>query len=141
MIRVLLNIVYASCSAQSFSRGALNGVVERSRIKNERQGITSVLLHQQGAFLHGIEGEEAAVRALLAIVCADPRHREAQVLVETQVSQRLFADQPMGFHDADLEKLRSEDVRSGHPGLPPEVYQGFSWKGCVASQLLRPFWS
>ena len=141
LFSVLLHLVYASFAKELFSDVALSDLVERSKLKNEQQGITAVLLHQQGAFLHGIEGEEARVRALFATVHADPRHRDMQVLVETPVSQRLFTDQPMGFHDADLGKLASLQTSNGDRGLSERVYHGFSWKGCVATQLLRPFWS
>ena len=138
---MFLHIVYASFSSQGLSGVALSDLVERSRIKNEQHGITAVLLHQQGAFLHGIEGKEAEVRALLAIVHADPRHCDAQVLVETQVSKRLFTGQPMSFHDADLGKLGSEKNSTARRGLSAKSCQGFSWQGCVALQILRPFWS
>ena len=121
---MFLHIVYASFSSQGLSGVALSDLVERSRIKNEQHGITAVLLHQQGAFLHGIEGKEAEVRALLAIVHADPRHCDAQVLVETQVSKRLFTGQPMSFHDADLGKLGSEKKQHRAPWSVGEELPG-----------------
>ena len=135
---MFLHLVYASFATQSFSDAALSDLVERSKIKNAQHEITAVLLHQRGAFLHGIEGEEAKVRALFAIVCADPRHGDSQVLVETRVSKRLFSGQPMGFHDADLEKLKRANTGTARLGVAPSQH-GFSWQGCIALQLLAPF--
>ncbi len=123
---------------KSFSGAGLANMVERSKAKNEQQGITAVLLHRQGTFLHGIEGEAAKVRALYSILCADPRHRDLEVLVETRVSQRLFSAEPMGFYEADLEKLKTAKNAAGRFG-PSAFAQDFSWRGCIALQLLAPF--
>ena len=135
---MLLHLIYASFAAKGFAGAALSDMVARSKIKNERQGITAVLLHQRGAFLHGVEGEADDVRRLFAWVCADPRHCDARVLVKTEVTARLFAGQPMSFHDADLAPLKrtTDDAKpSGVCVSDP----GFSWQGCVALQLLTPY--
>ena len=138
---MFLHLVYASRATQSFSGLALNNLIERSKAKNEHHGITAVLLHQRGLFLHGVEGQAAEVRAIYAIVRADPRHRDARVLVETSVCERLFIGQPMGFHDTELRESEGVQTDKEGLGLPEEFHQGLSWKGCVAIQLLRPFWS
>ncbi len=135
---MLFHLVYASIQAAPFFPESLAEMVERSRVRNERQGITSVLIHHQGAFLHGLEGKAAAVQALYAKVCADPRHRNIELLVQIKVDQRLFTGQPMGFHDAVEERL---DFGGQEPGLldAPASPHGFSWRAVLALRLLTRF--
>ena len=137
---MLYHMVYASMETVPFSGAALADLVERSRVRNERHGITAMLLHQQGAFLHAIEGEEAKVRALYAKVSADPRHRISEVLVQIQLAKRVFAGQAMGFCNA-----KSGELELGSPDLAtselPFDSHDISWRGCLALRCLRRFWS
>ena len=131
-------MVYASEQAVPFSAAALQELVEQSRVRNERLGVTAVLIHQHGTFLHGLEGEAANVRALYSRVSADPRHRDVQPLVQIEVGKRLFAGQSMGFYNAVEDEL---DFGGSDPSLPdfPSLPHHLSWQAVIALRLLTCF--
>ena len=131
-------MIYASEQVAPFSAAALQDLVEQSRVRNERVGITAVLIHHHGTFLHGLEGKADDVRALYTKVCADPRHRDVQSLVRIEVGRRLFAGQPMGFYDAVEDELDFGSFEAGP--LDPPIFPGeFSWRGNIALRLLARF--
>lgn len=135
---MLLHLIYASVETVPFSADAMGDLVERSRTKNERRAVTSMLLHQQGTFLHAIEGEAATVLALFATICADPRHQQTQSLAEIEVSRRLFANQPMGFHETLEDEMELGDLDDAEHELSMRP-DHLSWRACVALQLLTRF--
>ena len=55
-----------------------------------------------------LEGEESAVRALYAIIIADPRHKGAISLLQGPVATRSFADWSMGFRDLQAQTVAIE---------------------------------
>ena len=131
-------MVYASEQTIPFSAETLRILVEQSRVRNAQHGITAVLLHQHGTFLHGLEGEAEEVRALFNKVSADPRHHDVQPLVQIEVGQRLFAGQSMGFYDAVEDEMELGDLEPSP--LDPAVYpHQFSWRACIALRLLARF--
>ena len=131
-------MVYASIRAASFSADALGEMVGRAAFKNAQLGITAVLLHQQGTFLHAVEGEASAVRSLFATIHADPRHEQTQVLVEIDVSRRLFTGQSMGFHDVTEDEMELGEVEEAEhePAIRPDH---LSWRACLALQVLTRY--
>ena len=134
----LLHLVYASVATASFTGDELNAMVERARERNVRVGITAMLLYQEGTFLHALEGEKPAVRALFKRVEADRRHHQVQVLVAIPVAKRQFAGQAMGFHrfdDGDVEFDLDEDDEDGLPSSPHHL----SWRACISLRLLARF--
>jgi hypothetical protein len=64
-------------------------LLERSRTNNRRDGITGVLLYSGGAFAQLLEGEPAAVGAVLARIAADPRHTAMRVLLDEPAGERM----------------------------------------------------
>ena len=64
----MFNVVYWSNAARPFTDGELFEMLACWREKNERFGITGLLLYKEGAFIQTLEGEEAPVRALYAAI-------------------------------------------------------------------------
>lgn len=76
-------------------------LVEQCRIHNSRDGITGILLHEEGTFLQIMEGEEKAVEALFQKIERDPRHGYVAQLDAVETDHRLFADWPLAYMGTD----------------------------------------
>lgn len=102
----MFSLVYASTAVKPFSPSKLLDLVTQCQEKNERLGITGLLLYKDGNFLQALEGDESIVLSLFAQISADPRHRGCLELLKGPISARQFPEWPMGFRD-----LRSRGVR------------------------------
>jgi hypothetical protein len=102
----LISLTYASSAAAHFSDGELVSLLEQSREKNARLGVTGLLLYKAGAFMQVLEGEERVVEKLYSTIEQDPRHRGCAQLRWEVIKQRRFPDWCMGF-----KNLQNVDVR------------------------------
>ena len=101
----LFQIVYTSTADTSLSPAALVDLLNDSVRRNVRLGITGLLLHHDGMFMHVLEGEEIAVIALYAKILRDPRHHNVIPLIHEPVEKRLFANSSIMFRASDLPEL------------------------------------
>jgi len=85
----------------------LRDLLQESRLNNERDGITGMLLYKGGTFIQVIEGPDEAIADLYARVRKDPRHTRIIKLLEGTTEERMFPNWSMGFRNAD--KLSEED--------------------------------
>ncbi|MBE7210564.1 MAG: BLUF domain-containing protein [Gluconacetobacter diazotrophicus] len=134
----LLHLVYASVAAPDFTGGALDAMVEQSRRRNAQDGITAMLLYQEGTFLHALEGRRPAVQALFTKISADARHDQIQVLAAVPVARRLFAGQAMGFHRFDEGDIAFDLGGDDDHDLPTGP-DHLSWRACLGLRLLARF--
>lgn len=112
----IYHLVYVSEASAPLSVEELQGLLRQARAYNQDHRITGLLFHSKGqpatssygTFLQVLEGEETAVRKVLARVSRDPRNTNVQVLIEGPVQQRMFPDWAMGFMaviPSDMENL------------------------------------
>lgn len=92
-------LVYVSAATELLSKPDLLDLLSRAREKNQRQGVTGLLLYKDGDFIQLLEGERDAVKALYQTILKDPRHTGATVMLEGETETRLFTDWSMGFRD------------------------------------------
>lgn len=105
---------------------------------NSKNGITGMLLYSGGNFLQVLEGEKAAVDETYARICRDPRHRNAVLLVEEEVTERHFPNWQMGYRQLGQEHVASL------PRYAPYFQYGFDTsaiqaKPGVALEMLELF--
>ncbi len=103
----LFQIVYTSTAAESFGRAELMELLKASVQRNTRAGITGLLLYKDGTFMQALEGEEAAVIALFAKICHDPRHHHVIPLIQEPIKQRYFPNSAMAFRDLETRELQN----------------------------------
>lgn len=94
---MLIQICYGSVASAPFDEPALQGLLNKARANNTRDGITGLLLYGNGHFVQVLEGEEASVDALYAKITSDGRHRQVFQLYRDPVSTRDFANWAMSF--------------------------------------------
>ncbi len=92
----LLRLAYFSASRLT-SQWDIVCLVEQSRLHNARNGISGLLLHEDGAFLQFIEGEKAAVETLYRKILRDPRHSYVTQICNQETDARLFGEWPLAF--------------------------------------------
>lgn len=98
----MFQLAYASAAARRFDEDDLSVLVERAREKNQRLGVTGVLVYRNGSFLQVLEGDEETVRALYDTIRADARHDWVMLLKASSLAERDFPQAPLAFRDRSL---------------------------------------
>jgi len=101
----LTHLIYTSAAAAQFGPSELKTILEAARSKNSRQSITGMLLHTAGSFFQVLEGDEATLGKLFAVISADPRHTNVTKIIDEPIAQRTFGDWTMGFSEIDPSEL------------------------------------
>ena len=96
----MIQLVYTSTAAVPFGAATLRELLAAARMHNMGVGISGLLLHVDGSFLQVLEGEPTIVRALVARIEADRRHKRFLTLAVRDITERNFPDWSMGFFDA-----------------------------------------
>ena len=108
----LIQIIYISRST-FISSGLVRGIepnvariLAKSRINNRRNGLVGVLYFGDGCFFQCLQGEEAAVDALYALLESDSRHKDLKVFSRKQISALSFADWSMKYVPIEKDMTR-----------------------------------
>ena len=110
----LRRITYTSKTTFPLDQRALLDILHDARVFNQIDGITGVLLHDNGYFLQVIEGPQEPIANLIGRLKADNRHEQFQIHEDMQTQTRLFPDWKMGFGDL------SDPTLSFLPGIANE---------------------
>ena len=132
----LTQCIYASVAARKFDRAEMEALLTKARRRNDELGVTGMLLYVGDNFFQVLEGEEAAVEKIYAIVAQDNRHSQVTKIIQEPVAQRSFSSWTMGL--AMLDRIELDAL----PGTN-DYFQGGS---CLtdmghgrAKKLLRAF--
>jgi hypothetical protein len=129
-------IIYCSQGTMDFSPDELVALLESAREKNTGAGLTGMLLYCSQSFLQMLEGEPAALEETYARIVADERHVNLRLLMNVDVSERLFPNWTMGFEHVDDEEL-AQDLDGFTPEIEyPLVNPDLITNGAVAQTLL-----
>ncbi|HEY8942427.1 MAG TPA: BLUF domain-containing protein [Cellvibrio sp.] len=110
----MICIVYISSAKLGLTYSEIINIVEDSRINNEKNGLTGLLLFNSGNFMQLLEGEESVVDALYRKIEKDRRHTEVKLLLKEPITHRNFNNWTMGFKN--IEKLKE---------MKPELLNSF----------------
>ncbi|SNT42024.1 Sensors of blue-light using FAD [[Luteovulum] sphaeroides subsp. megalophilum] len=95
MIGDLLTVSYRSRVCLADPVADLLGIVQASRVRNLRLGITGILLYNGFHFVQTIEGPQNACRELFARISEDPRHSDIVAFGVRKIERRRFPDWSM----------------------------------------------
>jgi hypothetical protein len=101
----MIQLVYVSTAVEDFSTEELVELLRKARQKNEKLGITGMLLYKNREFMQALEGEEDVVLELANLIKEDPRHRDARVILKGPAKRREFPDWTMGFRNLDDDAI------------------------------------
>ena len=129
-------MIYCSQATTDFSPDELVALLESARVTNTGSGLTGMLLYCSQSFLQMLEGDPAALEETYGRIMADDRHANLRLLLNVDVSERLFPDWTMGFEHVDDEEL-AEDLDGFTPEIEyPLVNPDLITNGAVAQKLL-----
>jgi hypothetical protein len=103
----LYELIYGSVQTRPFTPVKLSELLTLARSRNQGLDVTGVLLHQKGAFVQVLEGEDKVVSALYDRIARDPRHKNVAVFRRGPIQARQFASWSMGFVELDAAATRA----------------------------------
>ncbi|KPF61654.1 hypothetical protein IP79_15070 [Porphyrobacter sp. AAP60] len=111
-------LTYKSTATATPSASDLDFLVAKARARNNRLGVTGMLLFENGCFLQTLEGPPTALESLWSSIQRDGRHNHIEVLSEHIVTARLFSD-----WDLLLDGRMDDLPRKPHPAAiaPPAM--------------------
>ena len=102
---MVFQLVYSSTAVQPLGPVGLVELLTQCRADNAVRRVTGVLLCREHRFLQLLEGAEAVVRDLYAVIAADARHRDVVTLSEGWRPLRQFSGWSMSFRDLVQEPM------------------------------------
>ncbi len=86
----MLQFVFASAAARPVTPADLLTIHARNRARYAAAGVTGLLVHHQGSFLHILEGLPQTVQAEYDAVVASRDHRRLLLIRRAEVEARAF---------------------------------------------------
>ncbi len=119
-------ISYRSRAAQPFSELQLAQLLASARQYNHANGLTGLLIYDEGRFFQWIEGSPEKLDKVWDSIQRDPRHTDIQIMGNQRVPLRFFGDWDMRF-----------SVRKQHGKSAPAAHTEAA-HGLVDSLFRRP---
>ena len=121
----LIEVCYVSQATHEIGILGLMNLLEEAVQKNKSNGITGVLFYDNCIFGQIIEGYPQHVESIWKSICADPRHKEIQVLDINPLQKRRFLNWSMKFFGSDEISQYVPELkiclRDGTADLPIEM--------------------
>lgn len=93
----LAQLIYRSVAAWPLARLELKDLLEQAQARNQREGLTGLLVYQQGRFVQWLEGPPEPLQQVWQGIQRDARHLEVERLTTPHLHHRLFPDWRMLF--------------------------------------------
>ena len=132
----LMHCIYTSVQTYPLSDADLAQLIQESRVRNQQNGITGILLHVKDTFFQVLEGPQEIIDRLYASILTDPRHTRVTRIIYEPISRRFFNDSLMHLatlSPAELAAMIEED----NPERREQMLAGLD-EG-RAKRLLRAF--
>lgn len=101
----LISLTYTSAARRLMSVSEIVEMVEQIRPKNERLGVTGLLLYSGGNVIQTLEGTPDAVDEVFDTIRADARHGEVLLVDRREIEERSFATWSMGFRNVSTREV------------------------------------
>jgi hypothetical protein len=95
-IRCLL-YVSESCLSWPEDAAQVDEIVAVARLRNEQLCLTGALVYTRTHFAQVLEGEPAAINAVMASIRNDPRHRNIAIVADDPLETRYFPSWTMAY--------------------------------------------
>jgi len=101
----ILTLTYTSSATDLMSVTQLVELIEEIRPKNERLGLTGLLLYSGGSVIQTLEGSSHAVYQVFDAIRVDTRHGDVRIVDRRYVGGRSFATWSMGFRNVSAREV------------------------------------
>ena len=95
----IFHAIYVSTATCPLSSEQLRDLLNASRQRNKRLGLTGLLLYARNRFIQVLEGPEEAVKEVIGSIRRDYRHKNMDILRYEKKEARNFPDWRMGFRN------------------------------------------
>jgi hypothetical protein len=105
---MLHQVIYTSYLKNNFNEDNFFSQLMLSRQSNAQNNITGMLFYAGGKYIQLIEGPKNSVTQLMGNIHQDERHYDIEILADTSIGYRNFANRPMEyrlFADNELEQM------------------------------------
>ena len=93
---MLVRLLYASRATRQLSAAVQDSILEQSRARNPKLGITGVLCFSDDLFIQVLEGGRDEVCELYNTIVRDDRHQNVRILSFEEILERRFGNWTMG---------------------------------------------
>ncbi|MBK5214413.1 MAG: BLUF domain-containing protein [Flavobacteriaceae bacterium] len=107
---MLYSLCFISNSVRLLQDDELEAFLAISKVHNLVRNITGILLYNEGTFLEVMEGEYDDVLVLISKISRDPRHNQITVMMDQEISNRLFESFQTGILSSD-NKVKNEILK------------------------------
>lgn len=131
-------LLYVSQAVRNIPASDLDDILVVGRANNQARGLSGILVHVDGGFLHILEGPREAVMQMYGRIAEDPRHAHPRVLVDRVIAARAFPEWSLGY-----EHLKgAKDEMAGMFGIVREAVAGHLSPGAgrVVATMLETFY-
>jgi hypothetical protein len=87
---LLSTLAYRSQSVSPMSDAELQLLLQKAQARNHAEGLTGLLIYDQGRFFQWLEGPSASLARVWNSIRSDPRHTQIEVLGNQSTSVRVF---------------------------------------------------
>lgn len=129
------SITYVSAAAEGVSEPQLVELLGDVRAKNDRLGLTGILLYRAGRIMQTLEGDDDTVTRVFDQIVDDPRHRDVFVIINEQLDERQFPSWSMGFRH--ISALPARDGFSSF--MDEDADRAFDGDSSMATRMLTLF--
>ena len=100
-MKTMVQLIYASRMVGGLEHKDIDDIIQTSRSKNEKRGVTGALCYSPRGFLQCLEGPSDVINELYANIIRDDRHVDVTLLSYSDIHQRSFAKWAMAYVRAD----------------------------------------
>jgi hypothetical protein len=104
-------------------------ILQVSTHNNARDGLTGLLVEDEGKFFQALEGAHDPTRACMKRIESDRRHHGVRTLIDRAADRRRFSRWSMGFVDIAEIAEANQIADMLHSGSPEQVLEGLVLAG------------
>jgi len=121
---MLVRLLYASRATAPLITSVQDSILEQSRARNPKLGITGILCYSDDLFIQALEGGRDEVCSLYNTIVRDDRHQHVRILSFEEIHERRFGNWTMG--QVNLAKVNPSLLLkySERPVLDPFTVSG-----------------
>ncbi|MGI4829863.1 MAG: BLUF domain-containing protein [Janthinobacterium lividum] len=132
----LVHCIYTSVQTTPLTVAETTRLVQESRQRNIRQGITGILLHVEDTYFQVLEGAPEVIDDLYSKILQDARHTRITRIIYESIARRYFEDCSMTLATLTPEEF-TNILQEHNPELRERLLDGLD-EG-RSKRLLRAF--
>lgn len=132
----LCTLVYVSTATRLMTDEDLQAMLKKAVARNHINGLSGVLLYNDGSFMQCLEGTKAAVLETYGRIKVNPAHRGVTELLMEPIATRSFEGWDMDFLHSSRGEMQALSLANWHR-VRGEEDRADDSPGLI---LLRDFW-